>query len=309
VDAYTFGGHFYKPRNGKFTFGPDRHSNRSQGSNARGSDWRPFAPRTWMASNPYAAGQYGSAFFQSGPASFLFRWLFTDPDFWQQWIDRYQQHRATALETNHLLANIDRVADQLGETQPRDLRRWNGASGSNPRPRSGVVTSPSGDYTHTFPTPGTLQGEIDFLKRWYVDRINFIDTNFLSRPIFSLNEGLVTVGTSVTLIDKSGKPGTRILYTLDGSDPRGPQGATNLSAREYVAPIRIVGNIRIRARAINPNHRNMTSTNANGSRNPILTTPWSGDNAATFFVSVPSLRITEFMYHPAPSSSGQRECG
>jgi hypothetical protein len=35
-------------------------------------------------------------------------------------------------------------------------------------------------------------------------------------------------------------------------------------------------------------------------RNPIVSTPWSGDNTATFFVTTPSLRITELMYHPAP---------
>ena len=40
----------------------------------------------------------------------------------------------------------------------------------------------------------------------------------------------------ITLTDNSGKAGTANYYTLDGSDPRAPQGGTNAAAIRYTGP-------------------------------------------------------------------------
>ena len=39
--------------------------------------------------------------------------MFTDIDFWQAWIDRYQDLRATLLSTNHIYADIDSLVAQV----------------------------------------------------------------------------------------------------------------------------------------------------------------------------------------------------
>src|SRR6185436_7255612 len=78
VDALRLSAYFYKPRNGRITMGPVWDFDRTQGS----TDGRDCNARTWRST----AGDLGTDFFN-------YPWwgrLFTDPDFWQRWIDRYQ---------------------------------------------------------------------------------------------------------------------------------------------------------------------------------------------------------------------------
>jgi hypothetical protein len=86
--------------------------------------------------------------------------------------------------------------------------------------------------SYTFPKSGHVPGEVDFQKRWYHRPYHFIDTNLLARPSVTL----IPTHNVAVLEDRSGKPGTKIYYTLDGSDPRGPKGTTNVLAREYRRP-------------------------------------------------------------------------
>jgi hypothetical protein len=97
------------------------------------------------------------------------------------------------------------------------------------------------------------------------------------------------------------EPGTLLLCTLDGTDPRLPGGAISPAARSTLGPLllAITNNVRLMARSFNPNHRNLTGPN-----NPPISTPWSGPVSATFYTHVPSLRITELMYHPRPAAAG-----
>ncbi len=303
ADGYRLSGYMYKPRNGKLVAGPLWDVDRGLGT-SRG-DQRTFNPRSWQSYDASGCGgtDYGTDFFGGSGVNtwvWLGRW-FSDVDFWQRWIDRYQSWRTTTLDTNRVLAMVDGFAQELREAQVREQKRWTGGGASDTSPRSGFMQNCTGIYSHTF--PGTYQGEVDFQKRWLVDHIHFIDTNLLNRPTLSLEGGQVPLGTVVALTDNSDKPGTIIYYTLDGSDPRGFQGTTNPAAIRYTGPITITNNVRIHARALNPNHRNLTGTHGTGSRNPIVTTPWSGNIAATYFITTPPLVITELMYHPAPPAS------
>ena len=115
-----------------------------------------------------------------GTDVFNYTWwgrMFTDIDFWQKWIDRYEDLRTGLFSTNHIYADINALAAQVRQEQPREVARWPGFT----TPRSGTV-SISG-YSYDF--PGTYQGEVDFLKQWYRDRLQFMDTNFLAKPVFS----------------------------------------------------------------------------------------------------------------------------
>lgn len=309
ADAMRLSGYIHKPRNGRLAFGPVWDVDRGLGTgDSAHNDWRGFSPRGWTATNPLGLGgtDYGTDFFNANNvyANLWYARLFQDPDFWQLWIDRWQDLRATAWTSNNVLGIVDRMNAVLSNAQPREVARWGANGASDTRPRNGTVTSPNGDYSHVF--NNTFQGEVDFQKRWLGDRLHFIDTNLLARPGFSQAPGMVVSGSTLTLIDRSGKAGTKIYYTLNGTDPRAPKNLTNASAIEYTGPITITNNVRITARAINGNHRNLTGTQAPGGanhQNPPISSAWSGVISETFITATPPLIVTELMYHPAGSTT------
>ena len=284
VDGLRLSGYLYKPRSNTIKMGPTWDYDRTQGS----TDGRDFNPYTWRST----VSDYGTDFFNVG-STFGNPWfsrLFTDPDFWQKWIDRYQALRDTILSTNNIHAHIDAFANQVRQAQPREQTRW----GYNPR--SGTVSA--GGFTYTF--AGGYQGEVNWAKDWYAYRLNFMDTNFLSRPTLSATGGLVAVGAPLTLTPAS-EAGSAVIYTLDGTDPRLPGGGIAPGVLTSSGPItlNVTANIRVFARSQNPNHRNLT-----GANNPPISSTWSGSHVATYYVAIPALRITELMFNPAPPPSG-----
>lgn len=261
VDALRLSAYFHKPRNGKLVFGPVWDFDRALGS----TDGRDADPRVWRASS----GDAGTDFFN-------YTWwgrMFRDPDFWQKWIDRWQEVRMDRYAITNLNAMIDGFCNQVRSSQPRELARW----GVQPR-------------------GGSYQGEINYTKNWLASRVNFIDTNFLAKPVFSGNGGPISAGFTLTV---TGPSGATIYYTLDGTDPRLPGGGLSSKALAYSGPIVLNNNARVFARSRNLAHSNLTGPN-----NPPLSSPWSGATAATFVVQTPPLIVTEIMYHPAPPPAG-----
>ena len=131
VDALRLSAYFYKPRVGKLTMGPVWDFDRTQGS----TDGRDFNPRVWRSTVPDYRDRYVQ--FRSDLQQSVGSRLFTDLEFWQQWIDRYEELRQHVLTTTNLSAIIDRMADEVRQAQPREGRRWRGSSGSNTAPRNG----------------------------------------------------------------------------------------------------------------------------------------------------------------------------
>jgi hypothetical protein len=312
VDAMRLSGYFFKDRGKKLEMGPVWDADRALGTGSTDhNDWRAFNPRSWMGSNPLGSStstDYGTDFFNADAtvfANYWYRRVVADPDFWQRWIDRWHVLRQGPLSTNALFGMVDTFGAQLREAQPRDLTRWGGQGASSVTPRAGVVTPPSGwpdrSYAHTFPTPGTFQGELDFQKRWFADRVNFMDTNFLQPPRFSTNSGPVPPGSQLTVTPPATPAGSVVYVTLDGTDPRAPGGAISASALQ-VGPtdvFTIGSNLRLIARAYNPAHSNLT-----GLRRPPISSPWSPAVVGTFITQTPPLVITEIMYHPATPPAG-----
>ncbi|MEW6158352.1 MAG: lamin tail domain-containing protein [Verrucomicrobiota bacterium] len=261
VDALRLSAYFYKEREGKLGFGPIWDFDRALGS----TDGRDSNPRVWRS----RSGDLGTDFFN-------YPWwgrMFTDPNFWQGWIDRWQELRDSHFSIANLNALVDRFANQVRQAQPREQGRW------------GVA-----------PRGGSYQSEVNMMKSWLASRVNFIDTNFLAKPVLSRLGGPIEAGETLTL---SGPAGATLYYTMDGTDPRASGGNVALGARVYTGPITLNGNARIVARAHNPNHRNLT-----GANNPPISSPWSGVAAATYVVSTPPLVITELMYHPEDAPAG-----
>jgi hypothetical protein len=256
VDALRLSAFFYKDRNDKIFFGPIWDFDRSQGS----TDGRDFSPLYWSSLSP--PPDFGTDFFN-------YSWwgrMFTDIDFWQAWIDRYQDLRTGPLSTNHIYSVIDSLVVQIQHEQPREVARWPSLT----TPRSGTVTI----YNYTYNFPGTYQGEVSFLKKWYADRLNFMDTNFLARPLLNRSGGGFAPGFSLVMTSPGGGS---IYYTTNGLDPRISGGTIRPGALAYTGPIPLATNTTVMARAFNPAHQNLTGTN-----NPPLNSPWSGLVQAVF---------------------------
>ncbi len=268
VDALRLSAYLYKPREGKLVFGPIWDFDRALNS----TDGRDSNPRVWRAQS----GDGGTDFFN-------YSWwgrLFRDPDFWQKWIDRYQELRRGAFETNALFRSVDELAGQVRSAQPREVARWAG------------FTSPRVSYSN----------EVSLLKSWLGRRIHFMDTNFLAAPTFRV---VARDGGSDAVF--FGPSGATLYYTTDGSDPRAPGGAVASTARSYAGPIPIGLTGAIRARSHNAAHRNLT-----GADNPPISSPWSGlveVRLATLPESaVRVLQFSELHAHP-PEPTAQELAG
>ncbi|MHB9009881.1 MAG: lamin tail domain-containing protein, partial [Limisphaerales bacterium] len=269
VDALRLSAYFYKERNGKLVFGPVWDFDRALNS----TDGRDANPRLWRS----AVGDRGTDFFGYNTQAWWGR-LFEDLDFWQRWIDRWQSLREDAFSLASLHGLVDEQVNQLRQAQPREVKKWPGHA----------------------PRGGSYQAEVDSLKRWLSNRVDFIDTNFLRRPVPGTPAGPVAPGTLIPLTAPSG---ATIYYTLDGTDPRAPGGNVAAGARTYADPIRIDANTRLFARARKLSHRNVTSTTWDDGKPP-LSTPWSGPVVGTYVVATPPLVISELMYQPAPPAPG-----
>ncbi len=249
VDALVLSAYFHKPRDGKLVFGPHWDFDRALGS----TDGRDANPRNWVT-GPFFAGWWSR--------------LFRDPDFWQRWIDRYQELRLSHLSRTNINGLIDRLANEVRQAQPRERQKWR-------------VTLRGGSY----------QSEVDRMKNWLSNRIDFIDRQLVPSPQISAPGQAVKPGFTITL---TGSPQATIYYTLDGSDPRASQGALSPKARLYTAPLVVNENVRVVARS-----RNLAARQSGG---PPISSPWSGPVAATFTATPPpQLLVSEMMFHPEPS--------
>ena len=219
------------------------------------TDGRDANPRTW-ACGPIFAGWYGQ--------------LFQDIEAWQRWVDRFQQLRTRQLSLRHTGMLMDRLANQIRQAEQRDLQRWKIA-------RRG----------------GSYQAELDAMKRWVSNRLDFVDRQLAQPPVPSIDSGVVPAGTTVTLsFGPNASASAAIWYTLDGTDPRA-LGVSNRapSARLYTGPIPLDGPVRLVARTLDPVRRQTGG--------PPSSTPWSSPVARTFLRSAPPLALSEIHFHPS----------
>ena len=269
VDAFRLSGYMSLPRNGKLTFGPIWDFDRALGS----TDGRDAFPSAWRGS-----GQGGTDFFN-------YPWwqrMFQDVDFFQKYIDRFQKLRRQQFSDSHINQIIDQMADELREAQARNLDRWK----QNPRRRYGR----------------SYQGEVDHMKDWLAERIQFMESQFVDPPIFRA-AGRAVPGK---LLHLTSPEGGDIYYTLDGSDPRKPGGAVSRSARKYSSPIALTESAKVTARVRNQEHKSLT-----GANNPPLSSQWSGPVSALYSLDKRpqpgDLRIAELHYNPLPPNGEELE--
>lgn len=197
VDSYYRSTYMFKTRDGKLEKGPVWDYDRSFGS----ADSRDDDPNSWYVDR------------------FVGWWkrLFEDPEFHQTYIDRWQELRKGPFSLVNLNSTIDRLAEPLRESQIRNFERW-----TTQRPRFR-----GGDGFRAGELDGTWQGELEHMKAWIAARVEFLDSRFVGKPQLSARGGSAT---SPHAVDISGPATARLYYTLDGTDPRQPDGSVNPNA-------------------------------------------------------------------------------
>ena len=236
VDAMVLSTFFHKPRNGKIVCGPHWDFDRALGS----TDGRDADPRQWET-GPFFGGDWWPR-------------LFRDPDFWQRWVDRWQELRLSHFSETNLHGLIDRLAREVGDAQPREYRKW----GFEPR-------------------GGSYVSEIHLMKRWLSARVEFIDRQLATPPRLGREARPTERGVRLTLTVPDRSTNTTIYYTLDGTDPRGAQGTVSPQALMYTEPVTLEAAAIVTART-----RDVQRRQTGG---PPVSTPWS--RAVKVKVSVP----------------------
>ncbi len=196
-DALRLSTYMNKDRSGPLKMGPIWDYDRTMGND---SDGRSANPEGWDPA-PENAG------------FFIYDWwgrLFEDPDFWQDWIDRWQFLRETEMSDEKISLLVQFLADQVAPVQGRNFDRW-------------PEVSPNGGQFSSLPG---WEGEVEHLENWLTLRSRWIDSQFPSKPAFNIEPGRVESGTELSLSSLNGE----VYYTLDGTDPRLSGGAVSPGA-------------------------------------------------------------------------------
>jgi hypothetical protein len=195
-DAFLRSAYFTKDRGGKLVAGPVWDFDRALGSYW---DERSYRWDVWFG--------------LGGPDYWRLGWwgmIAQDPEFMQDWIDRWQGLRRNVLSNRSIADLVNSQAAQIGaDAALRDSTRW---------PDS---LSPYGSHA----------AQINYLRGWMTLRAGWIDEQFLAPPRATLSGGSITF---------SAVGGAQLAYTLDGSDPRALGGeiaaTAKLTSTDLVVP-------------------------------------------------------------------------
>ncbi|MBI5691401.1 MAG: CotH kinase family protein [Verrucomicrobia bacterium] len=225
-DALVRSAYFTKNKNGRIAAGPVWDFDRALGSYW---DERSYRHDVWVgvgAADVWRTGWWGI--------------LVQDPEFLQDWIDRWQGLRRTELATAKLGLLVDNLSAGLTTAAARDAGRWPDNA------------SPYGSYA----------AQVARLKTWLAQRAEWIDQQFLAAP---------TVTSSGSNLIFTPAPGAQLAYTLDGSDPRSLGGdiAPNATVSASAVTVPAGSNIHLRSYAAGRQSRTLVD----GSFAP--DTPWS----------------------------------
>ncbi|GAB3020232.1 CotH kinase family protein [Spirosoma pulveris] len=158
VDGYRLSSFFYKDRDskgGKLVMGPIWDYNLTYGN------------ANYCEGNAYQGWAYAfNSICKTDVYQLPFWWdrLLTDKAFATQTRLKYQSLRKTVLKTERIQAYVDSVATQLTEARTRNFQRW---------PVIGIYVWPNGFVGQTY------QQEVDYLKTWVKNRLDWMDNAIL----------------------------------------------------------------------------------------------------------------------------------
>ena len=155
VDAYRLSTYIYKDKNSDDSLlyaGPIWDINHGFGNCDYGY--------TWLTNN-WLLGYQAT----DDPIAFWWHKLWNDDGFEAAFSERYTELRSTTLSLNHIYSIIDSVANYLGPSIDRNFTRW---------PTLGTYVWPN---YYVF---DTYAEEIEYLKSWTADRLQWMDQEMLS---------------------------------------------------------------------------------------------------------------------------------
>lgn len=206
-DAFVRSAYLHKPREGKLHAGPVWDMDRALGGLW---DYRGDTAQSWSGTQ-----EPDVDFWRSG-------WwgiLATDPEFRQDWIDRWQSLRRNELSPRQVFLLVDTVADSVGSAAAaRDAARW----------------------PDNQPEGGAYSAQIAQLKTWLRQRTEWIDAQFVAPPAIVANDGMLTFIPPI---------GAALAYTLDGSDPRRRGGALAPNAIVSSHPLAVPDSANVQVRS------------------------------------------------------------
>lgn len=204
-DALVRSAYFTKPRNGRLMAGPVWDFDRALGSIA---DGRSALPEGW--SDPEGTDFWASAWWT---------FLVKDPEFMQDWVDRWQSLRTAELSDTALTALVDSLAGTVGTAAAdRDAQKWT-------------------DNQSIF---GSYGAQIEHLRGWLTTRAKWIDAQFVAPPTVAQS------GNSLTFTPPAG---AQLAYTLDGSDPRSLGGAVAPGTLVVSGPLTVPATANVHVRS------------------------------------------------------------
>lgn len=255
IDALRLSTFFTKVQDGKIVFGPIWDFDRSLGS----GDGHDKDPTVWNHPRRTDYFNYGWWYY-----------LFRDIDFFQQYIDRWQELRQGALSQKRINAAFNYFCNRLQNAEKRDRDRWTSA-----------VAGRFNDYNVIRIVNLT----------WIKNRLDFIDSQFVKQPEIVCNK----VGQTGYYRMSSSNTGTSQLYYCSGTtDPRLPGGGISKTAQLFSDGLLVTNGTILTFRAYNEKHNPLHGeTNA-----PPLVSYWSGPVQVKVGTQPPRLGITELMYSP-----------
>ena len=262
-------------------------------------------PATWNSDVPVSSN-YTDYFSVDGhTAEGWFHYLHQDPGYLQEWVDRYDRWRTGGVLD---LAEINSVmdagaaeltaADNSGTPIARNYARW-------ARTTRGISTNGTNAESVIF---GSSAGsEINLHKTWVAQRLAFMDSWVLRKPVPSLPAGAVVAGSVLQLSSPDLTGTEKIYYTLDGTDPLLEDGTTLApGAQLWSGPLALQQSTVVTARLHRPG--------ASPTSSPPKHRPWSAPLVAGYAigaqpVAAVNLVVNELMYHPMEPSAEEIAAG
>jgi hypothetical protein len=299
VDGIRISTYFEKDRGGKLRLSALWDYDLSQDAD---TDDRDNNPNAWNSDNSTASTYFFSV--PGRPAEGWFHYLHQIPAYLQDWVDRFDRWRASGvLESAAINAFLDSQAAQLvvpdnngtpAANTPiaRNYARWS-------RTTRGTATNGSNAAEVIFGTAAT--SEINRHKAWLQQRLAFMDSWVLQKPVPSLAAGVVAPGSILTLDSPDLTGSARLYYTLDGTDPFDPGGGVSPAASLWTGSLPLTTSTRLTARLHQPSPVNKH-------------TGWSAPLTATYIAGAAAagagnLVVSELMYHPADPSPEELAAG
>ena len=164
VDAYRFSFYMYKEKDndgGKLHFGPLWDYDLAFANYGENAWEQPWKTSDWNAE------------ITAWKRTYLMKRLFTDPNFKEKIKQRWIELRSGVFSYINILEYMDQTINKISEARIRNFIKW---------PIIGVYVWPN------YYIGATYEDEVNFLKGWIIQRINWMDIELTGSPISNIDE-------------------------------------------------------------------------------------------------------------------------